>query len=212
MSGNDPLRRTMLKLLVGLGQPLVVFQEPGRVAGTDICVIRQDDRDGGRQIADHLLQRGAGRFLMLVPQLNWPAIRERERGIRAALSKSRKPVTLRVVECGDSGFADTREALASAIESEGLPDAIVAGNDQMGISAMRLMKERGYQVPGDVLITGFNAFDFRQYTDPVLTSVHSPSYAMGARGGEELLRRLNEGKFAARDIVLPVQIKHGGST
>jgi LacI family transcriptional regulator len=150
---------------------------------------------------------------MLVPELNWPAIRERERGIRDALRKRHKSVTLTVVECGDSGFANTRRALASAIDSRGLPDAIVAGNDQMGIAAMKLVRERGYRVPGDVLITGFNAFDFWQYTDPVLlTSVHSPSYEMGARGGEELLRRLDQGKFTTHDIVFPVQIKHAAQS
>jgi LacI family transcriptional regulator len=211
-SGTDSLRRSLLKLLKSLGQPLVVFQEPGRLSGADTCVIRQDDRDGGRQVGEHLLQRGAKRLLMLQPALNWPAIRERERGIRDALSKSRKATTLTVVKCGDSGFGDTQWSLASAIDSGGLPDAIVAGNDQMGIAAMKLVRDRGYRVPDDVLITGFNAFDFWQYTDPLLTSVHSPSYELGARGGEELLRRLNQGKFGTHDVVFPVRIMQGGST
>jgi LacI family transcriptional regulator len=212
MSGTDSLRRSLLKLLKRLGQPLIVFQEPGRLSGADTCVVRQDDRDGGRQVGEHLLQRGAKRLLMLQPALIWPAIRERERSIRDAVSKSRKATTLTVVKCGDSGFADTQRSLASAIDSGGLPDAIVAGNDQMGIAAMKLVRDRGYRVPDDVLITGFNAFDFWQYTDPLLTSVHSPSYEMGARGGEELLRRLNEGKFGTRNVVFPVRITQGGST
>jgi LacI family transcriptional regulator len=217
MSGGDRLRRGLWQQLLDLGQPVVVFQEPRLPAGGDACLIRQDDKDGGRQIGLHLLAQGAQRLLMLVPELRWPAIRERERGIRAAISQSRQsprrhPPSLRVITCGDSGFVDTRRALATEIESQGMPDAIVAGNDQMGIAAMKLVRELGGKVPSDVMITGFNAFEFWQYTDPVLTTVRSPVYEMGARGGEEIIRRLNVGAFTSRAIVFPVEIQKGGST
>jgi LacI family transcriptional regulator len=212
MSGNDTLRRAAMKTLVDLGHPLVLFQESARSASKDVCSIRQDDKDGGVQIATHLLERGVRSIVMLVPRLSWPALIAREQGIRQTIEKSGGTVTLAVVRSGDGGFSDTQQALTAAIASKKLPDAIVAGNDQMGIAAMKLVRERGVKVPDDVLITGFNAFDFRQYTDPILTSVRSPAYDMGARGGEEMLRRLNEGKFATREVVFPVQIKHGGST
>jgi LacI family transcriptional regulator len=51
-------------------------------------------------------------------------------------------------------------------------------------------------VPDDVLVTGYNAFEFRSYSDPGLTTVRSQAYEMGAHGGEAMLRRLSYGKFA----------------
>jgi LacI family transcriptional regulator len=93
-----------------------------------------------------------------------------------------------------------------------MPDAVLGGNDQMGIAAMRLLKSRGLRVPDDVMVSGFNAFEFRPYADPVLTSVVSPAHAMGARAGEELLRVLTAGDFSGVDIVLPTELVIGGST
>jgi LacI family transcriptional regulator len=77
---------------------------------------------------------------------------------------------------------------------------------------MKLIVSRGKRVPHDVAITGFNAFDFWEYTDPVLTTVRSPAYEMGSRGGEEILKRLTDGAFARREIVFPVSLQRGTST
>jgi LacI family transcriptional regulator len=158
------------------------------------------------------LDGGAKRLAMLVPALFWPAIGERIKGIREAIRQQKSGAELRIVSCGDGEFRSTQAALAQDLDAHGLPDAILAGNDQMGISAMKLLAARGIRIPDQVLLTGFNAFEFWQYTDPVLTTVRSPAYEIGARGGAEILKRLVEGGFALPDIVYPVTLQRGGST
>ena len=98
------------------------------------------------------------------------------------------------------------------VQGAGAKGRAVGALMPMGIAAMKLMAAEGLAVPRDVAITGFNAFEFWQYTTPVLTTVRSPAYEMGARGGGEILARLNEGRFAAREIVYPVALQPGAST
>ena len=212
LSGPDATRRGIVEALARLGQPLVVFQETLRFAGADLCVIRQADREGGRLVGREVLRLGARRLAMLAPAIDWPAIGERIEGVRDATREVDGPVEFRVVRCGDADLQDTQAALAQDIALHGQPDAILAGNDQMGIAAMKLMAARGLAMPRDVAITGFNAFDFWQYTEPVLTTVRSRAYEMGARGGEEILKRLSGGSFERREIVYPVELQRGGST
>ena len=212
LSGADPVRRGIVETLLALGQPLLVFQDMLRFPGADLCTIRQADREGGRLVGHEVLKLGARRLVALIPEVHWPAIAERVRGLRDAIRESGAEVSLRVVRCGDAELNDTRAALAAAIAQHGRPDAIVAGNDQMGIAAMKLMAEQGLAVPGDVAITGFNAFEFWQYTTPVLTTVRSPAYEMGGRGGGEILKRLTEGRFEHAEIVYPVALQPGSST
>jgi DNA-binding LacI/PurR family transcriptional regulator len=213
LSGSDRVRRVCLETLAGLGEPLVIFQETLRSPpGADLCRIRQDDRGGGRLLAETVLSAGARRLLMLVPRLYWPAIGERIAGVRQAIRQAGDQASLRVVRCAEAEFEEIQAALAAELDAEGEPEAILAGNDQMGIAALKLMRARGRRVPQDVLITGFNAFDFWQYTDPVLTTVRSPAYEIGARGGAEILRRLHQGAFSDTDIVFPVTLQPGGST
>ncbi|MEO8754338.1 MAG: substrate-binding domain-containing protein, partial [Casimicrobiaceae bacterium] len=145
-----------------------------------------------------------------VPRLAWPAIAERRRGVEAALRKV-DGAELTVVACGEE-YGATQAALAAYLGKHEVPHAILGGNDQMGIAAMRLLASRGMRVPQDVLVSGFNAFQFRSYTDPMLTSVISSAYDMGARAGAELLHRLTTGVFAHAEIVLPTSFAPGGST
>jgi LacI family transcriptional regulator len=212
LSGNDASRRGVVEMLLGLGQPIVLFQETLKFPAVDLCSIRQDDRAGGRMLGQVALDGGAKRLAMLVPALFWPAIGERIKGIREAIRQQKSGAELRIVSCGDGEFRSTQAALAQDLDAHGLPDAILAGNDQMGISAMKLLAARGIRIPDQVLLTGFNAFEFWQYTDPVLTTVRSPAYEIGARGGAEILKRLVEGGFALPDIVYPVTLQRGGST
>ena len=149
---------------------------------------------------------------MLVPSTIWPAIEERVAGVKDVVRKAGMGSKLRIVPCGNADFRDTQAALGEEIAQGGVPDAILAGNDQMGIAAMKLIAARGLAVPGDVAITGFNAFEFWQYTEPMLTTIRSAAYEMGALGGDELLKRLTAGQFERREIVLPVVLQRGGST
>ena len=212
MSGPDPVRRGIVEAMLTLGQPLVVFQDILQFRNADICLIRQADDEGGRMVAEEVLRLGARRLIMLVTSVHWPAIAERERGVREAIRRHGSTVDLRIVECGDAELNDTQAALSREIAAHGLPDAIIAGNDQMGIAAMKLMAARKVTVPNDIVITGFNAFEFAQYTSPVLTTVRSPAYELGARGGVEVLSRLEEGRFSQPEIVYPVELQKGGST
>jgi LacI family transcriptional regulator len=137
---------------------------------------------------------------------------ERERGVRAALRDRGADSDLTVVQCGNESFDDTQSALAVHLADAGLPDAVIGGNDRMALAAMQLLKRKGIAIPDSVMVTGFNAFESRSYSDPLLTSVFSPAYEMGERGGHELIRRLEEGRFASTVIRLPVRFAPGQTT
>jgi LacI family transcriptional regulator len=218
LSGPDTTRRKIVSTLLQFGQPIVAFQETFAFHGADLCVIRQDDREGGRMIAREVLRRGVRRLVMLIPGVVWPAITERVAGVSEVVAAAEGgsaeggAAELRIVTCGRADYHDTQSALSQDIDAHGYPEAILAGNDQMGIAAMKLMASRNRRVPSEVAITGFNAFDFWQFTDPVLTTIRSPAYEMGVRGAEEILSHLDVGHFTRHNIVFPVVLQRGGST
>jgi LacI family transcriptional regulator len=211
LSGAADSCKEHIARLVTLGQPLVVLESKApRQPAEDICFIRQDNFGGARHLAQHLVSLGARRFVYLAPKPSWPAIAERQRGIESVLRQMTR-ASLNVVHCGEN-FHDVRAALSTYLDDGTLPDAVLGGNDQMGIAAMRLLIDRGHRIPDDVMVAGFNAFEFRLYTDPVLTSVASAAYDIGARAGTELLHRLTNGRFTASEILLPTTFVPGGST
>jgi LacI family transcriptional regulator len=187
---------------------MVVFQD--RATGEDTCSIRQDDRAGARLLGHHLLERGVRRLYLLLPEAEWPAMVERERGFREVMSGS--SVEFTIVRCGNEGAADTVAAVRQMISAKGLPDAIVGGNDRMAIAALNLLLQQGVRVPEEVKVTGFNAFDSDESLVPALTTVRSAAYEIGQRGGEELFARLREGAFRTRQVMIPVTFQPGNTT
>jgi LacI family transcriptional regulator, galactose operon repressor len=211
LSGAPSVRRRCLNALVGLRQPIILFQETLGIAAPDVCVVRQDDFAGGLMLGETVLAKGARRLAMLVPERCWPAIGERVRGVRAAIRRGGRAATLRIVRAPEADMAATEAALRATIGSAGIPEAVLGGNDRMALAAARMLRAEGFSIPGDVMVTGFNGFSFWRHTEPLLTTVQSCAYELGVRGGREALARLGGDGFRSRDIVLPVALLPGAS-
>jgi DNA-binding LacI/PurR family transcriptional regulator len=211
LSGSPIVRRRCRETLARVNQPVVLFQETLPDAGANVCTIRQDDFAGGRILGEHVLARGARHLTLLLPEVYWPAIGARARGIAFAARHAGPAVRVQIVRAPDGSFVETQNALRAHIERHGLPDAVLAGNDQMAIAAIGVVRGLGHCVPRDLMVTGFNGFDFWKHTEPMLTSIQSCAYELGARGGREVLECLRSGSFSAREIVLPVTFLPGAS-
>jgi LacI family transcriptional regulator len=209
LSGPSMVRRGVISTLLAVGQPLVVLQESLRIPDADLCLIRQADRDGGGFVAQAVLRTGARQLIALVPACEWAAIEERVAGMKEAVDAEGNGAILRVVHCGRADFADTQAALERDIAEHGIPAGILAGNDQMGIAALKLVLQKGLRVPQDIVISGFNAFEFWQYSTPQLTSVRSQAELMGTCAGEQMLSRLATGQFDKSEITFPISFVPG---
>jgi DNA-binding LacI/PurR family transcriptional regulator len=212
LSGRKDVRRRMAERVAQLGIPVVAFQEHTAIPSQSVAVVCQDDRLGGRLLAELLLEKGARRLVFLVAAAEWPAFEERAEGVREACRQSGRRAELCLVRCGAGDFKDIKEALASHVEARGLPDAVMGGNDQMAIAAMTYLRISGFQIPKHVRVTGFNAFEVHKYTIPALTTVRSDAYCMGIEGANLLLDRFRMGVFRQPRLLLPVSLVPGGTT
>jgi len=57
--------------------------------------------------------------------------------------------------------------------------ALFAITDELALGAIRHLKDRGFSVPGDVSVVGFDDIEISSYTIPSLTTVRQPVTEMG---------------------------------
>jgi LacI family transcriptional regulator len=198
-------RHRLIGRLVDMGLPVVMIQE--RYKAPSVCCVRQDDRGGASEVARHLIGGGARKIFMLLPEEEWPAMNEREKGVRAVCTRA--GAELVSVRCGDEGVDDTRRAVAAALAAHGIPDAVLGGNDRMAVAAMMQLMGDGIVVPDEVRVTGFNGFEWGHFGVPKLTTVRSAAYQIGQRAGAELLSYFKDGSFESPEVVLPVTFVPG---
>lgn len=72
----------------------------------------------------------------------------------------------------DFGFYTAYLQMKLFIEAgKELPDAIVCANDNMALGVNSALTEKGYSVPEDVLLTGFDMIKDGQFTFPIISTV-----------------------------------------
>lgn len=102
------------------------------------------------------------------------------------------------------------EAMEILLDERGLKpgrdfDAVVAVSDMMAIWAMKTLQARGFDVPKDVAVTGFNNSIEERLATPPLTTVDLPFYEQGSKAMDVLLQQL-AGESVPALITLPSKV------
>ena len=202
LSGPLTRRGRYLDLVQASGHPIVAFQEKPRQTLADGCFINQDDQGGAETLAKKIVLRNPRQVLILTPQLQWYGIEARLKGLCKILDKHN--CNYQIISSDENQRQSIQQALDVAVSAHGVPDVVIGTNDRLAYVAYRHLTDKGYRVPQDIGITGFNAFDTESSLEPVLESMRSPAYALGEIGGKALLARLETGSFETKTIVLPV--------
>ena len=84
-------------------------------------------------------------------------------------------------------------------------DAVVAANDLKALDALRTFQERGFRVPDDVAVVGFNDDVESRGVTPPLTSVAMPFYEQGQQATQMLVALL-QGEEVPEQVTLPARL------
>ncbi|NLJ90508.1 MAG: GGDEF domain-containing protein [Clostridiales bacterium] len=82
-------------------------------------------------------------------------------------------------------------ALDYFLEGDKKPDAILCYNDAMALKVMISLINRGYNIPKDIAVTGFDTLEFGQKFNPPLTSVSYPIKDLGFAAVDTLIKLIN---------------------
>jgi len=114
-------------------------------------------------------------------------------------------VTVRV-EPGDFSRPGGRRAATALLAAGELPRAIVCANDQSALGVLDVLDEHGVDVPGRVLVTGFDGIDAGRFARPRLTTVRQPMGELGRVAVRTVVQRLTDPGAPPQRITLPVEV------
>ena len=83
-----------------------------------------------------------------------------------------------------------------------LPDAILCVNDYTAIGVIESLEKRGFHVPGDVIVTGYDDILRARFNEPSITTSAQPFARVGATG-MEVCRKLLRGEQADPVTAVP---------
>lgn len=165
--------------------PLVVLGR--KIEGFDTTSVTAGNFKGSFMAVEYLIGKGLKRVAFLAGMLeSSTAISDRFNGYRAALGLYGLEYDERLVVRQTRTFNGGIDAADELIAREVRFDSIFASNDIMAIGCMERLAEKGYLIPGDLSVIGYDDIPSSQMVKPKLSTVSNPAGKLGAGAVAEL--------------------------
>ena len=179
MLQSDYLTEYLINLAKERGIPVFMMEHKA-----DGCINFELDYDGGfADVVSHVVDVHHCKDIMMMAGNKGNSFSENRIKVFKDILTSRGIVfDMNKVLYGDFWHIPAIEALDEyfATYGESLPDAIVCANDTMAIGLIDHLSDKGYKIPGDCIVTGFDNIRDSFYHIPTITTA-DPDYGQIAR-------------------------------
>jgi LacI family transcriptional regulator len=188
----------------------VPFVQIDAQLGAPVPSVVIDQRHGTHLVTQHLIDLGHRQICEIKGPLNWFGALARHESWLETLSAAGLEPGLSLE--GDWTARGGYEAAGCLVERGAEFTALVVGNDQMALGAIRALRERGLRVPGDVSVVGFDDIPEAAYFEPPLTTVRQNFAALGEQSVQYLVDLIDHPDTPLHQRVLYPQLIERQST
>jgi DNA-binding LacI/PurR family transcriptional regulator len=169
--------------------PVVTADE--QLKGLDLPgVFLRNDR-AGAMVADHLISLGHRRLGFIGGPRHLPTVGERLAGFVAGAAERGVRVREDRVTYADNRAEGGQLAAAVLTALDEPPTAVFVANDVMALGVLEHCRSAGLAVPGDLSVVGVDDLPVARLVG--LTTIHQPTYEMGATAARILFEILGSG-------------------
>jgi DNA-binding LacI/PurR family transcriptional regulator len=213
MHDGDPLagelQDTGVPVVVCGGPPVTVGRSGSRAQPhrpqTPMTYVAADDRSGARLMTQYLLDRGRHRIATLAGPADTAGGVERLAGYRDVMG--RRATARMIVRSATYSIEAGREAMAQLLRSCPDLDAVFVASDLLAVGALQALHAAGRDVPGDVLVGGFDDSAIAVATRPPLTTVRQPLAQVAAELVEVLLKVISGQPASSRVLATELVVR-----
>jgi DNA-binding LacI/PurR family transcriptional regulator len=186
------------------GFPLVLLHR-SPPAGTTIPCVTFENKNGARQMVEHLIACGRRRIAFLAgPEGNEDSF-WREQGYREGLAAHNIPLDPALIGMGGFQASIAKTAVTQWLGDDLEIDAIFAGDDESARGALQAIQQAGLRVPENIALAGFDDSLLSQYLTPPLTTIRAPIEAAGRAAATQLIQLIQTGR-AEPFTMLPTEL------
>lgn len=167
-----------------------------------------DDYHGAFAAVKHLIDSGRRRIAHLKGPNGLTVAEQRFKGYADCLIQHGLPVVESLIINTNFKVESALEPTTQLLKLDPLPDAVFGVNDQVAIGAMKVIREKGFVIPEDMAVVGFDNAPISAYISPSLTSVVRPGRQIGEEAARIFLDYIHDPKSQKKPehMVLPSQL------
>jgi DNA-binding LacI/PurR family transcriptional regulator len=157
---------------------------------------------GARLAAQHLIGLGHQRIALLNGPLDRYSALLRNQGWQSVLQQAKIQAVASVESdwTASGGYQVTKGWLEAGLDFT----ALLAGNDQMALGAMRAIHQHGLLIPEEVSVIGYDDLPEAAYFEPPLTTIHEDFDARAQQSLDQLIARIeNPADIRPLSLLIP---------
>src|SRR4051812_4724526 len=148
------------------------------------------DRQSAAEVAEHLAKLGHRRIAMIMGPRTFRSAIERLEGFSNALADRGLSLPPEFIAEGSYTFESGAACADVLLSRSPRPTAIFAGNDETAAGVYRTAYLRGFKIPDDLTVIGFDDSPLASRLCPSLTTMRQPIRDMGRAAAERIMAKI----------------------
>ena len=173
-------------------------------------MVASNDREAVREATSFLIQQGHRLIGLIEGPDGFRSARERRLGFEDALRSAGIKLPRSLIAAGNYTFETGVTAASRLLDLSPRPTAIFASNDEMAAGVVYAARERGFSVPDDLSVIGFDDTPIAAHIWPPLTTVRWPMVSMARSAAWKLVGEF-VGTSGDQPAMLPSMLVKRGS-
>jgi LacI family transcriptional regulator, repressor for deo operon, udp, cdd, tsx, nupC, and nupG len=194
--------RTDQKVLEELSEQYPVVLACEYYEGSNLPTVSIDNISSARKATEYLISLNHKKIAHISGPLKVVVGRDRLKGFYQAMAHHGLSVDSLLVQEGDFSYESGFNLMKKLLMLDELPTAVFAANDEMAMGAIKAAKSKGIRVPEDLSVIGFDDIKFASIFEPALTTIAQPTFEMGKKAMELLLKLINNEELEKDQFML----------
>lgn len=168
--------------------------------------------EGSYKAVTYLINQGYKNIAFITGPSSTKTSQQRLEGYKKALEDHNVGYDHQYVLEGSFKREWGKKAIDQLIQNKVYFDAVYCGDDMIAIGAMKALKDKGYKIPEDIGIMGYDNIYISEVVEPSLSTVRQPNYDMGAQAVSIALDAIEDKKIHGKVTILETDLMIRKST
>lgn len=168
-----------------------------------------DDKASQEEIVEYFFEHGYTKIDYMTGIDSMEDSQRRFQGYLDVMERHNVTVTENMVYHGNYWNTKGVQAVDCFLKDGDIPEAIVCANDYMAISVINELKNRGFNVPSDIKVTGFDDIEEGHFLSTRLATAKVPAKEMGEKALTMLLDIIDGKDVSKNEYVKATPIMEG---
>jgi LacI family repressor for deo operon, udp, cdd, tsx, nupC, and nupG len=176
-------------------------------ASFDLPYVSIDDVAATKTAMEYLFSLGKKNIAFINGPIRYKYAKQRLQGYLEALKDADiQPEPRLIIQLSEINYDLAVSAVTNLFDSGKRPNGFFCASDVLAAAAIKVGIRKGFSIPNDIAVVGFDNVDISFMTNPTITTISQPLFQLGFSSCELLIEHITNPDIPVHNIVLATEL------